>query len=86
MLANKFEDNLQLTLENYPPFVNNDWWIDQLTDEYVAINTFPYNMVTDIECEKIAKKAKEVLVKNDIKLNLIFVGPFFWEWEKLHIK
>ncbi|MGC9384213.1 MAG: hypothetical protein ACP5D6_06410, partial [Kosmotogaceae bacterium] len=62
MLANKFGDNLQLMLENYPLFVNNDWWVDQFTDEYVAINTFSYNMVTDIECEKIAKRVKKILV------------------------
>lgn len=85
-MENKLRDKLQLVLESYPPFANNDWWVDQFDNDYVALCTFSYNMVTDVECEKIAKKVKETLVNNNIKLNLVFVGPFFWEWDKLHYK
>lgn len=77
---NPFGDRLQLELEKYKPFIDNDWWVDQFTKDYVALCTFSYRMVTDVECETLAKRVKKILVENNVTLDFIHVGPFVWDY------
>ena len=78
------ETELQIALEkHYKRFEYGQWWVAEFNDDYVYIATHKYNHVTDVECTWIAKYVKKLLSKYSINLNLIFVGPFVWNFKEV---
>ena len=74
------ENELQAALEkHYKKFLYGEWWVDTLKDDYVYIATFKYRMITDAECERIARVVKRLLKDHPVKF--IHVGPFVWNFE-----
>ena len=70
---------LQAALEkHYKKFLYGEWWVDTLNDDWVYIATFKYRMITDIECQRIARKVKRLLKDHPVKF--IWVGPFVWNF------
>jgi len=76
-MITELENTLELELENHK--YARDFWVDDLNDDFVSIQTFSYVTITDVQCEKIKNLVEKILNKNGVILHTIFVGPYFWE-------
>lgn len=78
-------DKLEEELSKYKPYTDKGFWVDEMDVDYIVCQVYSFIRITDIQCISIAKRISKFAKKNNLSINHIYVGPFYFPIDSKHL-